>query len=238
MGRRGVKATDVVIPYKKTHDDLELRYALRSIEKNLEGLGLIFIVGDKPDWIQNVQYIPNTNRDHKGVNVGHALRMAMWREDLSENFLIWHDDMFLLERIKDIPVWHGKSIKEFSKTYNSIYPTSYYTRKIDDTDIDKELPHFELHIPMMANKILLSNQLRDEPRARRYLMRTLYFIENVPEDQWEYHEDVKIHSYSGSRGWQDNERFKTFVSSADNVFLGVVYPILKDMFPDKSIYEK
>ena len=68
-------------------------------------------------------------------------------------------------------------------------------------------------------------------------MRTKYLVNNSDREKWEYHQDVKIHSFLGAQGWQNEERFKTFVSSADNVFRGVVYPVLKEMFPEPSRYE-
>ena len=63
-------------------------------------------------------------------------------------------------------------------------------------------------------------------------------IKNTDPKDWEYHEDVKIHSYSGSRGWQDQERFDTFVSSADNTFLGVILPVLRKRFQEPSQFEE
>lgn len=239
MARRGNNKSeiDIVIPYKRTHDELELRYALRSISENFQKVGRVYLVGDKPEWVRNVEYIPNTNKDHKRINVGYALRMAMWRDELSKEFLIWNDDMFLLEPLEEIPLWHGKSLKEFGALYNSRYPQSYYTKKIHQTTAKSDLPHFELHIPILVDKEKLMEQIGDHPPERSYLMRTHYALNNTDPSKWEYHEDVKIHSYSGSKGWQEKERFKTFVSSADNTFLGVIYPVLKELFPNKSRYE-
>lgn len=242
MGTKGTvllvpKPIDIVIPYKKTQDDLELRYALRSIEKNFKPVRDVYIVGDRPHWLQNIIHIPNRNNDHKRVNVGYGIRMALWRDELSRDFALWHDDMFLLEPIDEIPLWHGKSLKEFSALYNGIYPSSYYTQAINNTDLPGEIPHFELHTPFMADKELLAKQLGDEIATRSYLMRTMYLVNNSDREKWEYHQDVKIHSFLGAQGWQNEERFKTFVSSADNVFLGVVYPVLKEMFPEPSRYE-
>ena len=238
MARRVDNRVDVIIPYKSTHDQLELRFALRSIDKNFKNLGTVYLVGDKPDWVRNVVHVYNSNKDHKRLNVGYALRMALWQDELRENIVIWHDDMFLLKELDTIPVWHGKSIKELSRLYNGIYPTSYYTRKIRTADIPTELPHFELHTPMPASKKLLAEQLGDHPPQKSYLMRTAYMIKNTDPKDWEYHEDVKIHSYPGSRGWQDQERFDTFVSSADNTFLGVILPILRKRLQEPSQFEE
>lgn len=66
--------TDILIPLGtgSRHQDFELRMCLRSIEKHLTGYGNIFIVGDKPDWIQNVIHIPakdNPNNWNRARNI-------------------------------------------------------------------------------------------------------------------------------------------------------------------------
>ena len=66
--------TDILIPLGtgSRHDNLELRYCLRSIEKHLKGVGNIFIVGEKPEWIKNVIHIPfkdNPNNWNRARNI-------------------------------------------------------------------------------------------------------------------------------------------------------------------------
>ena len=66
--------TDILIPLGtgSRHDNLELRYCLRSIEKHLKGVGNIFLVGEKPDWVQNVIHIPakdNPNNWNRARNI-------------------------------------------------------------------------------------------------------------------------------------------------------------------------
>ena len=40
------------------HDDKELRLSLRCLENNADGFDRVFIVGNCPDWVQNVVHIP------------------------------------------------------------------------------------------------------------------------------------------------------------------------------------
>ena len=40
------------------HNNAELRYSLRSIEKNCTGYDRVFIVGQKPEWVTNVEFYP------------------------------------------------------------------------------------------------------------------------------------------------------------------------------------
>ena len=66
--------TDILIPLGtgSRHQDFELRMCLRSIEKHLKGVGNIFIVGEKPNWVHNVIHIPfkdNPNNWNRARNI-------------------------------------------------------------------------------------------------------------------------------------------------------------------------
>ena len=54
---------DIVIPYRTSKTD-ELKYTLRAIDRHLEH-GKVVIVGDIPDWVQNVLTIPTKRGTHK-----------------------------------------------------------------------------------------------------------------------------------------------------------------------------
>lgn len=230
---------DVVIPYKMKGNSDELRMALRTIDSNFLSVRDVYIVGECPSWVENVIHIPSPQNDHKRVNVGKAYREALAQKDLSEEFILWNDDMFILQPMREIPSWHGGPLRDFIKLYSNTYPTGYYTEMARSTGhhIDGDLPHWELHIPVKFNKTKLKELMGPEISPRGLLLRTLYgSAYGVSKSS--FHEDVKIHSYSGSKGWYERDRFKEFVSSADNTYLGVIYPRLIRLYPDRSRYEK
>ncbi len=44
--------TDVLVLFRHSqHGDEELRYTLRSAERFVEGLGKVWILGDRPEWL-------------------------------------------------------------------------------------------------------------------------------------------------------------------------------------------
>ena len=103
--------------------------------------------------------------------------------------------------------------------------------------VPERLPHWELHIPMNFDKVRLKQLMGPNIAPRGMLLRTMYGNMYNSEGS-EYHQDVKINSYSGSLGWQNDERYSKFVSSADNTYLGIIFPILIRRFERKSKYEK
>ena len=54
------QAFDVVIPYKKGRSTEELRFCMRSVEKNLPFIGRVFIIVELPEWASDeIIHIPS-----------------------------------------------------------------------------------------------------------------------------------------------------------------------------------
>lgn len=45
------------------HNNNELRYSLRSLQKHCRDLGKVWVVGNKPDFLQNVEYVWLEDKD-------------------------------------------------------------------------------------------------------------------------------------------------------------------------------
>jgi glycosyltransferase involved in cell wall biosynthesis len=89
---------DVVISLSagSRHNDAELRYCLRSIERHFEELGQVWIVGHKPTWLRGVRHMPFGDRHRsKDVNIIRKIAAAC-RSGLSDRFVFWSDDQVLL----------------------------------------------------------------------------------------------------------------------------------------------
>lgn len=231
---------DVVIPYKVARNGSteELRMALRSIDKNLLSVRDVYIVGDAPDWIQNVIHVQTPQGDTKRVNVGNSYRVAVAIEGLSDDFILMNDDMYIMKPTYKAPNWHGYNLRKFMEMYLSSYPRSYYTKMALRTNeyVPDELPHFELHTPKEFNKHKLADLMGPVP-TRSVLLRTLYSnMYNLSDAT--FHEDVKIYRTQGSKDWHKQERFSEFASSDDNTYETVFHRILMEKFPEKSKYEK
>ena len=69
----------------------ELLYSIRSIEKFYPGHGTIWIIGDKPEWIQNVKHIPHksqpsNNQVNKTNNINERLFLAANHPEVMTTF--------------------------------------------------------------------------------------------------------------------------------------------------------
>ncbi len=139
----------------------EIRFSLRSIEKNGLNVGQIFVVGECPDFLSDVVHIPaedifNPNVNADG-NIAIKVLTACADQRLSENFLFINDDHILLKPVllDEIPTFH----KGDMTTYLPIYWQLNYWRKrlhrTMETLILKGLSayHFDCHTPIVLNKI-------------------------------------------------------------------------------------
>lgn len=227
---------DYVIPYRRSRTfDKELRYALRSLS-NLENLGKVYIIGEKPDWIQNVEYVPMSQTSQKSYNARAAIALACQTVE-SENFILAADDIYITKPMDEIKLYHGGDMQMFLDKFNARFSASYYTQKIKETIKHFEgdnLVHYELHVPFVVNKELALSLLAN-PDYSRLMFRSVYgnvFLEGAGEEIT----DVKY--YNRLKGpWFKTTPIGIF-SSDDSRFKGEVEDYLKRLFPKKSIYEQ
>lgn len=141
----------------------EIRFSLRSIEKNGIGVGKIFVVGTFSEFLSDevIQikaddiYNPTVNADG---NIAHKVLAACADERLSDDFLFINDDHILLKQIdlKDIPAFHKGDMNTFKETY---WTLNYWRTRLKNTrEIlnGAGLPalHFDCHTPIIFNKKL------------------------------------------------------------------------------------
>lgn len=93
--------TDIVIPLsgESPYNNLELRFALRSVEKYVQDLGQVWILSTSaPDWLQHVKILPIPDRHarNKDANLFDKLLFASRMEEVAETFVFLSDDQAFL----------------------------------------------------------------------------------------------------------------------------------------------
>lgn len=156
-----MEPVDIVLPLavdpKARH--FELRMALRSIEKYLAGYGKIWIIGDLPHWAQNVNHIPFQDRLERvpDYNIYKKTERAIQEAELTENFLFFNDDHFLLQPFDapTFPYFYNQDLVEYCAKRSK---DSYGRRACNTLKYlqSKNLPtlHYDIHYPIIYNKSL------------------------------------------------------------------------------------
>lgn len=160
-------------------NDKELMYSLRSIEKHLKNYRNIYIVGYKPDFIQNVIHIPAEDKHTvPDSNILRKLLTACNHPDISDSFLFFNDDHFLLSDFDapTFPYYYSSTLKDYlRKRVNDSYG-----RRSKNTMtylLNNKLPikHFDIHYPIIYEKAKFKQCFAKLPPAHQgYVIKSLY----------------------------------------------------------------
>ncbi|QMV00157.1 hypothetical protein GHV40_01040 [Devosia sp. D6-9] len=189
---------DVVYPYKSAPDDFELRYSLRSLV-NVDH-DRVVIAGDRPIIIDRaVQYVAVEPVHDRYRSSTVNLLAAIDRVGVSGDFILMHDDIFLLEP------WHFQHehrapLEAYIRgggASGEYLALAAQTRDILLAQGVEEPLFFGLHTPTIYNAGRLVDLVR-EFEGQRYLLRTLYHnLFPAPSRQ---RDDVKVRAWVGSAG--------------------------------------
>jgi hypothetical protein len=137
----------------------EIRFSLRAIEKNLKGVGNIFVIGEKPDWMQNVIHIAHPDEFGPANADGNIIRKvlrAIQDERLSDRFLFINDDHIVIKPINacDVPYFHKGDMTTYKEEY---FKTPYWRKRLGrtrDVLVFKGIPayHYDCHTPIVFDK--------------------------------------------------------------------------------------
>jgi hypothetical protein len=89
---------DIVYPVKRGNANEELRYSLRSVEKNVPHRK-IWTIGYNCGWTQNIGHITYHQGQNVRLNTTQAMKLACFDPDISDPFLYWNDDYFCMKQI-------------------------------------------------------------------------------------------------------------------------------------------
>ena len=236
MGNYETKNLDVVYFVREGQNE-ELRYSLRSVEKNLPH-HKVWIIGGKPADIKPdefVRVIQNGMRS-KWDNVRANLRRVGMNEDITEDFILMNDDFFINKPIIEIPPYFRSTLYEhivrIEMKYNDT-PTEY-TRSLRKTcraleAIGAPTLSYELHVPIILNRHKLLETIGAFPDERA--TRTLYG--NYHRIGGTQMADVKV--VPNTVAFDPDA---TFLSTDDSTFGDTpVGKHIKSQFPQKSRFE-
>jgi hypothetical protein len=140
--------------------DNEIRFSIRSVLKNLTGIGQIFIVGEHPAnlggfiHIQHPDEFPSTNADG---NIIRKVLRACQDPRLSQQFLFINDDHIIMKpiRARNIPPFHKGDMKTYRTDYwklNEWRKRLLFTKAALE---EQDLPtlHYDCHTPIIFDKL-------------------------------------------------------------------------------------
>ena len=196
----------------------ELRYSIRSVEKNLPHNN-IWVIGQSPEWYKG-SFIEVKNVNAKYSNARANLDALVRSKLITEDFILMNDDFFIMRPIEKISYFYEGTLLERAERNELLTTTGAYTQLLYNT-YDKLLKmgieeplNYEMHIPMIMNK----KKLKEVLRYKTCLWRSLYG--NIYEVGGTDREDVKVYVNNSSNPKSYEWRGKNFpyLSTQDSSF--------------------
>lgn len=233
-----LKDMDIVYVVKDAVYNEELKYSLRSIEKNFPYNRLWFYGGKPMRFSPDKQVIVNQKGPTKWDNVRDMLKVIAENEEITEDFVFFNDDFFVMKPVKSLPAYKYQtmdSLCDWIDEQNGGRPAQYALNIREVArELEKEgLPtyNFILHLPIVFNRKKLLQALERFPdtKSPRSVYGNMFLTKKA-----KIHEDVKIF-----RVKELPPEDADYISTDDNTFRnGLVGAYIRSKFPDKSRFER
>lgn len=229
---------DVVYFVKQSSANDELKYSLRTVEKNWPCFRVWFC-GGCPDGIKpDIMMRLNQRGLNKWEKVRNSIIAVCKNDEITEDFWLFNDDFFVMKKRKaDFePQYNGRIIDYVDRIKKRHHDShSEYTVRLMNTIDALEKAGFgtlnyEVHKPMLINRAKALEVLERFPEISGF--RSLYG--NYWQVGGENQHDMKIKEL-GNFDWEDWE----FLSTADKSFReGEVGKYIRGKFNKISRFEK
>lgn len=227
---------DIVYFVKNAPHNEELRYSLRSIEKNFPH-ATVWIYGFCPyelnaDRIINVEQMEPT----KWQNTRKLMAAACANDDITPDFWLFNDDFFIMKPITELPplydgdiITHIEEIKARHSGTGTAYTSQLEHLAKTLKTAGYGTKNYAIHKPMLINRAKMRETLEkypDEP-----MLRALYG--NIHNIGGEPAKDCKIAAHL-----RPDTKDQAIISTDDFAFANLdTGDYIRAQFPDKCRYE-
>ena len=223
----------------------EIRFSLRSIEKNVKGFRNIYVIGHHETWFRNIIHIPAEDplENNADGNIILKVLKACEQKDLSDNFLFINDDHIIIKPVEasDIPPYQKGNMAEFNDQYWNLNFWRGRLKRTYEILSSKGYPtmHFDCHTPIIFNKNAFQkviNQFRFSDDIG-YTMKSLYGNVMYPDAPGLNGEKKTIFDHLTVKQIRDRLNNAMILSFNDSGLNGGLKEYLIETFPDRSKYE-
>jgi len=212
----------------------ELRFSIRSMERNLVFENLV-IVGGIPSFLKNIKRLPVPDSEgHKYPNVAKKILRLLEYENITEDFIYCNDDFFLLKYYGFVPYLHKGLLRNWIENY-PFRKGIYYEQIVDVYEKFPNGKFFEVHFPIVFNKANLWKIIKKYGMAEKKIMVMLrtYYCNELGIDGEETR-DYKIYNISQLEEYKN----APFISTTDQTAMSSEFKtFIYNRFPQKSKFE-
>jgi len=221
------------------HNNEELRYSLRALEKNIPGASRVIVVGENPGFLSDkvqFHYLPEA-KGNKEFCIAKKIEWAC-QNVMQGDFLFMNDDFFIHKKIvpSAFPNYQKGCLSQSApdkKYERSLHDTFNYLKSLGHTTF-----HFDVHTPIIYNtdKFLALSPHWEYSKTLHFgivvksMYGNIYKVPHLP------YKDVKL---GRLKLFEDFQRIEntSCISCSDHGWRNGVADYLKHLFPNPSKYE-
>lgn len=245
---------DILYIYNGWKDGTELRYSLRSIDKNCKGYGRVFIVGRKPDWcsdlLLHIPYEVNENL-YKENDITAALFHAVENSDISNRFLVCADDYFYIRPtdLRHYPIYRKGTLPDTTVGKESMGGWKYVQSLVNTRELltKNNLPfeNYCEHAMFLGDRRLMLKYHSIFEAAKQYEFGAVYdsimanlIVANDKKAVVVQRKDNKVGDADSLEALQQRIGDTECFSTTEGALNGNIGAILRELFPEKCRFEK
>lgn len=254
--RNTQKVIDIIYPnVAKFAQWEELKYSLRSLEKNLTGISFkIWIVGDFPEWAhESVNHIPcDYSGEPPRIDILHKHLAIINHPDIGEEYFWMNDDIYLVNKVMYadmcLPVAVNNLIEK-RRNYDAQTDWGRDNLKTLDLLIKHELTtlNYAAHIPHRYEKskvkfLIEEFGMLETPIVLEQLYYNYWFKDFLP-----YWDTLDLTNNQGFcinrqnanwRAFDQQIRVKKYLNNSESGMSDELKNRIMNLFPNKSQFEK
>jgi hypothetical protein len=235
---------DIVIPLLEggsQWDNRELCYTLRSICKYVPHRD-VYILGPKVDWLKGVNYVNAYDQpgdEWKEANIMYKISLACQIPALSEKFIFFNDDHFILKRMSSLPYYYSGTLWDYlaNKGTDSNYcrTVANTARVLKNSAIPQDF--YDIHAPIVYNKKDFCEVMGyyDWTQPYGYVIKSLYC--NTLGIKGTAYTDLKIKERFDCKKLDRLTQDRKFFSIGDGAIGLELDTFLNYLYPKPSKYE-
>jgi hypothetical protein len=230
-----MKKLDIVYILKQDMEDTnELRYSLRSIEKNFPFRKVWFVCGQPKGLVPDGRIVHRQQSDVKWERIKESMWQVIKNDEVTDDFFLFNDDFFVMKPFKGsftnfVDGTLERRIQELRQDFAWLKPygRTLYKAQQELRSLGCPEMNYDVHLPMLWNKQLAAASINQCSSPQ---MRSVYG--NINRSPFIVRPDVKVYSMEEIPDDSD------FLSTNDDTFRkGAVGRYIRDQFTEPSRFE-
>lgn len=224
-----------------TWNNNEIRYSLRSLEKHVSDFRRVFVIGIKPDFLnENIIHVPYQDiYSNKARNIMSKIHWVCGDHRLTKEFMFLNDDYFFLKPMSALnyPYYYKCDLEQSVKIQFNEYQ-KYCLETLNVLKANRlNTKNFDVHMPIIYDKHKFRMMCEHYNWHTRYgyIVKSMYCnhygIKGIERA------DVKISGKTTVRGIAKLNENRELFSTSDHAMTVSMKSYLMGLFPKKSKYE-